>query len=187
MQIEGGLTGIKADVTRINQLETFSQSIRPEWWSAVVDGRLFTLNSGAQILAGAAVFMYISNTGNADLVIASIDVHATAAGKFEVDEVTGTPVGGTAIVERPRKLGSPNELSGTFEAAISITGLTSAETHAMAFVDGTSSKKVEGVENAPIVIPTGQAIALDFDAAATVTAIVTLYQQLNRPVPLVTI
>lgn len=128
--------------------------------------------------AGANDYVFhIKNTGDNDLVVATVQMASDTITQVEVHEVTGTAGGSpTAITPVSRKLGVTNTPSATIQQDPDITGLTSAGT--LKYMQLNVANQLYELEiGSGIIIPKGRqmAILVETTTCAT-TGLVTLYE-----------
>lgn len=161
MFIEDALSSIKARVNSVGQqlVQAITESRTAQ--NTLRDGLVWTLPFDAVDPTGADdYFAYMLNSeSDFDLVITRIHVASTVAGTLEVQAVTGTASGGTAVTLEPRNLGSTKLPSGTFETGVDITGLTDAGHLEHVELEANVMQTVSLFDD-PIVVPDTFAVAL---------------------------
>lgn len=159
--LEDVATGIKSRINSFGQLVTQSVTESRTAHNTLRDGLVWTFPFDAVDPTGADdYFLYLQNSDTEfDLVVTSIQVTSTVAGTLEVQTVTGTAAGGTAVTLEPRNLGSTKLPDGTFQTAVDITGL--ADAGHLEHIELVANTMVDlDWTNRPIVIPNTFAIAL---------------------------
>lgn len=121
-------------------------------------------------------FFYIKNDGTKDLFIQDIRISSTVPTQIFYNHVSGTAVGGTAVVPTNRNLGSSITPIATIEQGVDITGLTNlgviffeecAVANTMYHLRVTSN----------IIIPQGQAMAFQrVEATGLINCVVSLVE-----------
>jgi hypothetical protein len=188
IEIVGGSTGMRVDVTQRNQLEVFAQSVAPAWMPTVIDGVCWTLPFDAIDPTGADdYFLYVRNLPSSaiDIVVGRYTVFSTVAGTVEIQRVTGTAAGGTDVTPVNRRVGNSNVPNITYQTGVDITGLSDSGVLEFCVIDATASE-TRDVTAEPIVLPPGQAIAFLWTAATGIlTGNITVWNQTARPSRLV--
>ena len=69
-------------------------------------------------------FIHVRNTDTSVRVIPRINITSTVAGYLEIQSVSGTSIGGAAVVPVNATVGGPTPANLTAETAVDITGLT---------------------------------------------------------------
>lgn len=181
LQIEDGSNGTRQgagvnsdghlEVSAITQTEgQFINTKNEKVWSIPFEG----LNP-----AGADDYVvYIKNTGNKVMHISDIRIMAdTAATQIEINSVTGTAAGGSAITPVPRTVGSAQTPTATIESGTDITGLTSTGTIFFIQCD-TVNREYHLRTSSKIRLPKGQAIGVLVETAtANVTGVISIIEE----------
>ena len=128
--------------------------------------------------AGANDYVfYLKNTGDKDLVVATVQFMSDTATQVEVQEVTGTAGGSpTDITPVSRKLGVTDTPTATIQQDPDITGLTNAGI--IKFMHITTANQLYELEiGSGIIIPKGRAMAILVETAGVTTGLVTVYEE----------
>lgn len=164
---DGNGTGVRARVDQFNRLDVHNE----------VNQRLISRQSGktwsmsfedVDPVGAGDKFAYLTYTGADALVISTIRIYTTVAGRVRMEKVTGTPtyVGETALDITSRNLGSAIVPLGDYNSDTNITGLTDAGT---ILVFGTEAESyIEARVESEIFLTPGTAIALEWGAATGV-------------------
>lgn len=169
-----GPDGFAADVDDANRLSTFavSQDIAQ---LLNAQGLVFTGYFSVTPAGANDYFLYIKNTGTANIAIGNIAIKSTVATEITYEVVTGTPafVGATAVTMSNTNLGSSNPLAATISYDTDITGLTSVGVLAFEQCAVADTKYISNFP-AGVIIPQGKAIA--FKRVAATGAITCAFQ-----------
>lgn len=123
-------------------------------------------------------FFYLKNDGTKNLIITDIRVSSSVATQLLYKRVTGTPVGGTAIVPVSRLLSNPKAPSATIEQGVDITGLSDLGTPLFFEECDTPNRRENLKTTSAIIIPQGQAVAFERVAATgLITMVVSLSEE----------
>jgi hypothetical protein len=172
-----GPNGTVTDVDEKNRLSVFSVS-RLEDKSANEEGRYWSLFVSVTPTGASDNFFYLRNDGVKNLSITDIRVSCSAITQLLYKHVTGTPVGGAAIVPKSRILGSPKVPSAIIEQGADITGLTDLGTPLFFEECDIPNRRENMKATSTIIIPQGQAIAFERVAATgAITMIVSLSEE----------
>jgi len=130
-QIDGATgNGFGAKVNSQHQLATAATTVTKEHEINHADGQAYSVLASLTptlVNAGAATgcFMYIKNTGEADMIVSEMMLWAASAEMFMIKlGDSGTPIGGAATTPSNRNAGKGNQADVTAETAVEITGLS---------------------------------------------------------------
>lgn len=158
-QIQGNLSQRLVDVTSRSMLRVFSVGVSHVVHMAYRDARTFTYITTVTPTGPNDYFFYLLNTSTTrDLFINSIRIDAGTAETVNLERVTGTPVGGTAILPGNRNITSARTLVATAESAVDITGLTSQQVYERIFIPASGQGTVDLIER-PFILPRGTSAA----------------------------
>jgi hypothetical protein len=171
MKIEDG-TG-SASLAKVNskfQLSTFSIS-EPEDKFENRSGNTWSITSSTTPVGTNDYIFYFKNTSN-NVAYVITDVRAVAAGAtlLSIDFVEGTPTfaAGSDLTPVSRNLGSSNTISATIKEDTNTTGLTDKGRLFPIQVEA-ANKMAHLRTTSNIIIPPGQAIAMESSAIQAVT------------------
>jgi len=156
---------------------------------AISEPRQFHINSTSQKVwsvswkditnAGANDYVFhIKNTGDKNLVVATIQLMSDTITQVEIQEVTGTATGSpTAITPVNRSLGAPPLPTADIQQDPDITGLTDAGR--IKFMSLNVADQLYELEiGSGIIIPRGRQMAILIEVTTCVTTgLVTLYEE----------
>ncbi|MEE9586068.1 MAG: hypothetical protein V3W09_04125 [Nitrososphaerales archaeon] len=173
---DGSGKGFRAKVTRLLELSIRGVSRSEAAELIITDGLVWTIPFDVvDPTAEDDYFLYISNTGSTNLAITRIQVSSTVAGTLELQKVTGTSVGGSAVTLVNRKLGSANvPSSATIESAVDITGLTDAGVLEFIELVADTGRNINLTDDPVIISPNTAAALLWTVATGILTGNVTL-------------
>ena len=176
---DGTGKGYRAAVSNEGRLETASIA-EPHEFHINEEGKYWSVPFGPQDPAGANDYVfYFKNTGAKDLQLAHIRLSCTgAASCIQINQVTGTAAGGSAITPMALNLASTNTPTATLEEGTDITGLTSSGT--LFFMELAAVSTVYALESqSSIIVPKNQAIGILVETATSiVTGTVGLQEKL---------
>jgi hypothetical protein len=175
MQIEGASLARRAEVNSLQQLLTHAMIVSRTAWTTLYEGLVWTIPFDAIDPTGADdYFLYILNNGPDPLAVSKLHVTSTVAGTLELQTVTGTAVGGTAITVVNRHRGITKTPDATIQSGVDITGLTDAGV--LEFVElGANAQASLVLRDEPIILEQSQAVAfLWTEATGVLTGNVTL-------------
>jgi len=173
MAVIKGPDGRVADVDTENRLTTFSV-IQTNAAHLNNEGKVWSVYFTVTPTGVNDFFFYLKNDGTKNLFITDITVSSTVATQLFYRHVSGTAVGGTAIVVTSKNLGSSATPSATIEQGVNITGLTSEGI--LLFEEcSVVDTKFEQIIPDNIIIPQGQAIAFErVEATGAIECVVSL-------------
>jgi hypothetical protein len=122
-------------------------------------------------------FFYLKNDGTTNIRITDIRISSTVAGLAELQIVTGTASGGSAITPVGRNLGIPATLVATVESGADITGLTNGGILFFLPMD-TANKEQHLTTSSRVIIPPGSAVALLWpESTGILTGVVSIVEE----------
>ena len=170
---DGGGKNGEAKVNANQQLDTFSV-IEPEDKFNNRNGKTWSVTQSTTPVGANDYIFYFKNTSNNE-TYAVTDVRATAAAAtlLSIDAVSGTPTytAGADITPVNRNRGASDTMSATIKEDTNTTGLTDEGRLFPVQVEA-ANKLAHLRTSANIIIPPGQAIAMESSAA---TAVVTTW------------
>lgn len=161
MYIEDGKgTGYKAQVTKENQLVTWSIVAPLQHHVNHTHGDMYSLLINKTPTGAGDCFCYIKNTDDIDIVITSMKFSAATDETITVKfNDTGTASGGTATTPVNRNATSGHTAAGTFETGVDITGLSGGSSVDQFVIDGaTGTLKV--IWESGLILPKNQTLTL---------------------------
>lgn len=160
--------GIAASVNGDNQLLTFS-TVRDIGQALNISGKVFTGYFTVTPAGANDYFLYIKNTGTADIALGFVSVKSSVVTEINYEAVTGTPVyvTGTDVPLVNNNLGSTSPLNATVKYDTDITGLTSGGVVGFEQCSVADTKFVTSFSTG-IIIPQGKAVAFKRVAATGV-------------------
>ena len=179
--INGHGTGDKVKVGELGRMQVLATTMPRDYFINKNSGKVWSINFVDLNPAGDDDYVvYIKNTGDADLRVTDIRVAASAATRLQINAVTGTPSGGSAVTPLSRNLGSSATPSATIESGTDITGITSGGTLFPMFLD-TANKEEHLSTSSNIFIPKGKAIGLLVETGtANITGVISLVESENN-------
>jgi hypothetical protein len=177
MIIEDGKgTGSKAEVNGENQMEVSAICMDMVEHKNKDHHAVWYVALDAIAPSGATKFLYIGNGGQTNVAVSKLRLASTVAGVFRFVKVTGTPVGGTAVLPTPAFMNSVQQPpAGTFLTGTSITGLTDFSLIMPIYIPANVLFTLD--LTAKWYVAPGTAIAVQAPGAATVNGVVTIYTE----------
>ena len=176
---DGSGTGRSLTITDENKALVSATTISRDSFINTNYQKVWSLPFEAVDPAGADdYFFYMTNTGAVNLRITDIRLHSTVVGVAKVMGVSGTPsyASATAVSPANRSIGSSRLPPATVNVDANITGLTSLGT-IFHMVCDTAGKTLHLRTSANIIIPPGQALALQWGAATgAITGVVSVVE-----------
>jgi hypothetical protein len=177
---DGGGTSREAKVTGNQQLETFSVT-EPEDKFNNRFGKTWTINSSSTPVGANDYIFYFKNTSNVIYAITDVRATAAAATLLSIDHISGTPTfaAGTDLTPVNRNLTSSVSITGTIKSDTNTTGLNDLGRLFPLQVEA-ANKLAHLRTSANIIIPPGQAIAIESSAitAVDITVSVTVLEEI---------
>ncbi|MEE9540673.1 MAG: hypothetical protein V3V85_04170 [Candidatus Thorarchaeota archaeon] len=162
VQVNGGAGSGKnftAGVNSDGQMLVNSES-QPHDRALADQGLAWSLDIDVTPTADGDYFFYLKNTGTTELHLTDVRLSSiSAAERYQVVKVTGTPSGGSAITPVNRNVGSSKVPTATIESGVDITGLTSSGT-IFRMTSNIAARQEHLRTSSNIHIPQGSAIAL---------------------------
>lgn len=161
MVIEGGQKANKLSVNDNNQAEVEAITIHNEENINRKTGKYWTIPfENIDPASDNDYFIYIKNTSNdKNYEITDIRIASTVVGQVELQVVTGTATGGTAVVAVPLKVATGVAPTATIESGTDITGLTNTGVMNFIQLDTVNKEQLQSYSGHRI-IPPNQAVAL---------------------------
>lgn len=163
---DGRGRGSKAGVSSDFRMETSTRSNSRSYYISRDDGQVYGVTSHDATAAAGTYILYFKNTSTSkDFYIDYIECGGVETALWKVWFVTGTAAGGSALTPTNLNKKSGNVASATVRGDDSITGLSTDgqigalrtpanDSHLLAFDD-------------TVVLGTGDAIAIEYDAGTT--------------------
>lgn len=156
---QGILSQRLVDVTTRNLLRVFGVNVNYNVHMAYRDARTFTYSTTVTPSGAADYFFYITNTSSTrDLFITSIRIDAGTAETVNLEHVTGTPVGGTAILPGNRNPTNAQTLVASAESGVDLTTLTSQQVYERILIPAGGQGEVDLIER-PFILPRSNSAA----------------------------
>lgn len=178
ISIVDGNTGRTLEIDSQNRARVLSISEPEDFHINQNNGKVWSISFKGLNPAGADDYvLYIGNNGDKDLRISDVRIMAdTAATQIEINQVTGTPSGGSAVSPLARNLGSAETPTATIQSGTDITGLTSSGT--LFFLQcAVVNTEYHLRTSSNIIIPKGKAVGILVETAtANVTGVVSLIE-----------
>ena len=167
---DGAGVGPDAKVNKFQQLDTFS-IISPEDRFANKEGKTWTIRSNTTPVGAADYIFYFKNTGTKTYAITDVRAFPSGASKLLIEVVEGTPTfaAGADLTPVARNLGSSEPITATIKEDTNTTGLTSKGVLFTLPCEASVEKHLRTTSN--IIIPPGQAIAMQTEGTTTVDCI----------------
>lgn len=181
IQIEDGHgSGIRAKINAEGFLDVNAVAVFQEQHINELNNKVWSIPFEGLNPAGTDDYViYIENTGDKIINVSDIRISAdTAATQVEVQVVTGTPVGGSAITPVSRTIAATATPTATVESGTDITGLTTGGV--LFFIQCAVVNTEYHLETtSKIRLSKGKAIALLVETAtANITGVITLVEEL---------
>ena len=171
---DGGGSSREAKVTENQQLETFSV-VEPGDKFNNRFGKTWTINSTSTPVGANDYIFYFKNTGTKTYALTDVRATAAAATLLSLDHVSGTPTfaAGTDLTPVNRNLTSSETIDATIKQDTNTTGLT--DLGRLFPIQVESANKLAHLRTTSnILIPPGQAIAIESSALTAVDLTVSI-------------
>jgi hypothetical protein len=166
MKLEDGKgTGVQARVNANQQLDVFAVVEAEDKYEAR-RGKTWSVTSSSSAAGANDYIFYFENTGTETYVITDIRaISSSGAALLSVDAVSGTPTftSGTDLTPVNRNRGSSATMTATIKQDTNTTGLTDDGRLFPIQIEGTA-QLAHLRTSSNIIIPPGQAIAIEVDA-----------------------
>lgn len=178
-----GRSGRLWEITRDGFAKVLSHCVSPQSYNTLKHELAWTVEYAETAGSTNVYIAYIRNDSeHYNLVLTQFSAIVNNATNLFLQEVTGTPAGGSALVPHNRNAGGLDAATITAESAASITGLTTETGNYEVIRFGAAGYDIRDLINRPIVLPYGRAIALLSTASGvSVQGYVDMYYDTSDP------
>ena len=165
---DGSGSSLEARGNSKQQLDVFAV-VEPEDKLENRNGNSWTISASSTPVGANDYIFYFKNTSTVTYAITDVRVTAAAATKLSVDHVSGAPTfaSGTDLTPVNKNIGKSNTVSATIKQDTNTTGLSDLGRLYPIQVEA-ANKMAKLSMSANIIIPPGQAIAMESSAATAV-------------------